>query len=126
MPDDLVTLSFPASTDRVRLARVVVATLADEAGLDYDAVEDLRIAVDELCFLLLEAGTPNGSLTLTATRASGHLQVEGSCRFDDQPTEPGDDPSFTLTRQILGTVVDDYDLAFDGSSGRFSLRKTTP
>lgn len=126
MPDDPVTLIFPASTERVRLARVIVATLADEAGLDYDSVDDLRIAVDELCFLLLEAGTPTGSVTLSASRRPGELHVEGSCSFSDEPTAPGDDPSVTLTRQILGTVVDDYDLSFEGASGRFSLRKSTP
>lgn len=123
MADDAVTLSFPASTDRVRLARVVAATLADEAGFDYDEVEDVRIAVDELCFALLDAGSAVGNLELTAERVDGELRIVGACAFSDVPV-PMDDPAGAeLTEQILSTVVDEHEVSFDGTRGRFRLRK---
>lgn len=124
MADDAVTLSIPASTDRVRLARVLAATLADEAGFDYDEVEDVRIAVDELCFALLEAGPPVGTLDITAERGSGELRIEGVCSFSSQPTASTDEANSELTAQILSTVVDEYDVSFDGTNGRFRLRKS--
>lgn len=124
MADDAVTLSIPASTERVRLARVLAATLADEAGFDYDEVEDVRIAVDELCFALLEAGPTSGMLDITAERTDGELRIEGTCAFSSEPTPSTDEANAELTAQILSTVVDEYDVSFDGTTGRFRLLKT--
>ena len=124
MSDDSVILRFPASTERVRLARALVATLADEAGFDYDDVQDLRIAVDELCFMLLDSGAPVGMLELTARQQKGMLEVAGTCQFDGIPHEAADDPSTQLTRQILATVIDEYEFRFEGTTGHFFLRKS--
>lgn len=124
MADDTVTLSIPASTERVRLARVLAATLADEAGFDYDEVEDVRIAVDELCFALLEAAPTVGTLDITAERLPGELRIEGTCAFSAQPIPNPDEANAELTAQILSTVVDEYDVSFDGNTGRFRLRKS--
>jgi hypothetical protein len=46
---EMVELSFPASVDLVVLARFTAATVAARAGFDIDEIEDLRLAVDELC-----------------------------------------------------------------------------
>ena len=46
---ETVELSFPASVDLVVLARFTAATVAARAGFDIDEIEDLRLAVDELC-----------------------------------------------------------------------------
>jgi hypothetical protein len=47
--EETVELSFPASVDLVVLARFTAATVASRAGFDIDEIEDLRLAVDELC-----------------------------------------------------------------------------
>jgi hypothetical protein len=117
---DAVTLRFPASTERVRLARALVATLADEAGFDYDDVEDLRIAVDELCFLLLDACVEGGELELVARSEPGDLVVEGT--NSAPPTGEAGEPS-QISTQILATVVDDYELHLDGTA-RFRFHKS--
>jgi hypothetical protein len=121
---DTVSLCFPAATDRVRLARVLAATLADEAGFDYDEVEDIRIAVDELCFAVLEAGPTVGTFDISAVSQPGELQISGTCDFTDTPRPSADEANAELTAQILGTVVDEYDIQFEGLTGRFSLRKS--
>jgi hypothetical protein len=117
---DAVTLRFPASTERVRLARTLVATLADEAGFDYDDVEDLRIAVDELCFLLLDACEEGGDLELVAQARPGDLVVEGAntASLTGEATTPSE-----ISTQILATVVDDYELHLDGTA-RFRFHKS--
>jgi anti-sigma regulatory factor (Ser/Thr protein kinase) len=120
MAADPVTLRFAATTERVRLARVLVASLADGAGFDYDDVEDLRIAVDELCFLVLDTASGRGELEIVARAEPGDLQVEGTLHGagDLTPTEPSE-----ISTQILRTVVDSYELHLDGTP-RFRFRKS--
>lgn len=124
MADDVVTLKIPASTERVRLARTLVATLGDEAGFDFDEVEDLRIAVDELCFLLLDQQA-TGEIMLVGRTSRGQLVIEGSCSIDgDGSGSLGAIPE--LTGQILATVIDDYEVGADGGSARFRFTKIKP
>src|SRR6266550_3660719 len=48
-----VRLVVPAAPEYLRLVRLTAAGLASRLGFTFDEVEDLRIAVDELCFHLL-------------------------------------------------------------------------
>jgi hypothetical protein len=121
--DDVVTIRFSASTDRVRLARTLVATLADEAGFDYDDVEDLRIAVDELCFVLLDSTPGPGHLELIARGEPGRLEVEGCCTASATRLDVLDELP-QLTSQILATVVDEYEVGLDGGRARFRFHKS--
>ena len=49
---DVVGLSIPSGADLLVLARLTAATVASRAGFDVEEVEDLRLAVDELCVAL--------------------------------------------------------------------------
>lgn len=119
--DQLVTLFVPASSEHVRLARVLAATAADDAGFDYEEVEDLRIAVDELCFALLDAGVPEGRIELELRSRDGSIELRGSCPYRVAPPEA---PQLEdLTEQILTVVVDEHELDLDGGVGHFVLRK---
>lgn len=119
--DQLVTLLVPASSEHVRLARVLAATAADDAGFDYEEVEDLRIAVDELCFALLDAGVPEDRIELELRSRDGSLELRGACPYQVVPAGP---PHLEeLTEQILTVVVDEHEVGLDGGVGRFTLRK---
>ena len=44
-----MTVTFPAVPQYLRLARIATADAASRAGLDYEEIDDVRIAVSELC-----------------------------------------------------------------------------
>lgn len=125
MADEAVTLRFPAISERVRLARTLAAVLGDEAGFDYDEVEDLRIAVDELTFALLDRCGPGSVVELTARAEPGVLRVEGAVGGDTAPSQPAPELS-EITRQILATVIDSYELVLDDGNPRFAFLKQRP
>ena len=50
-----VWLTVPPFSEYLRTVRLVAADAAVRAGLDYDEIEDFRIAVDELCHLLMSS-----------------------------------------------------------------------
>ena len=58
-----MTVTFPAVPEYLRLARIATADAASRAGLDYEEIDDVRIAVSELCSLV--------SLDPEATRHPG-------------------------------------------------------
>src|SRR5438128_140585 len=59
-----IRLEIPAAPEYLRLARLAVADVGARAGWSYEDIDDLRIAVDELCYAI-GAGAEHGRLTLT-------------------------------------------------------------
>ena len=119
--DGVVRLELPIESKYIRVARLVASGLGATAGLDVDAVDDLRIAVDELCAALFEVGGEKVQLTFAVD--ADHVEVTGS-------TETGSVAAFeparlVLSRQILEVACDTYSLTLDGGYARFTMRKST-
>jgi len=111
-----VTLVVPALADYVRLARLASADAGSRAGFDYEEIDDLRIAVTELCHLLIGDGT-TGALTLEFATADGVVDVTGHA------ADPGTPHDNAFSETILARVVDDHSV-HDGADGRrFDLVK---
>jgi hypothetical protein len=72
-----VDLTVPASSEHLRILRLVAASLAASLGLDVDQLDDLRIAVDELCSLLIEHAPAGARLRLTLCGEKGSLMADG-------------------------------------------------
>jgi len=116
---DTVILRIPADTGRVRIARLVAAAIADDIGFDLDEIDDLRLAVDELCFALLDAGESE-AIEIVVGVDGDTVEVTGSCTYAGPPSavELG-----TLAAQLLGAVVDTHEVGLQEGEGRFRLRK---
>jgi serine/threonine-protein kinase RsbW len=118
-----VRLTVPASTAHLRLARLVAAGVASMGDLDYDAIEDLRIAVDELCTLLVQVSPAGSSIEIDYRLDDGRVLVEaqvvGAVAVADA-TLPPVVPE--LTRQILGAVTEHFELWSRGGTAGFLLR----
>ena len=120
-----VRLVVPATPEFLRLARVTATGLASRLGFSYDDVEDLRLAIDELCFALIGSKGKDGTVTLRYAMPEGALEIEGTGRFAGGSS--GAAPSLSdLSQQILGALVDEYEV-FPGDEGpSFRLRKKRP
>jgi len=57
-PADVVELTVPALTTYLGVVRTATAGLAARLGFSLDEIEDLRIAVDEACVMLLSLPAP--------------------------------------------------------------------
>ncbi len=69
-----VELSIPVESDLILLARLTAATVASRAGFDVEEVDDLRLAVDELCVLVAD-GDGTGRLNLTFSVSGQGVEV---------------------------------------------------
>ena len=120
-----VRLLIPAAPGYLRLARLTAAAVASRMGFTFDEVEDLRIAVDELCYFVLDTDGDtdvDGSITLTCTIGEAALEVRGEAVNTGSPASDGATLP-ELSRRILEAVVDEYSCEAGGLTPRFWLRK---
>ena len=73
-----VEIRVPADVGYVSTLRLTAASLAARCELTIDEIEDLRLAVDEACSLLLPHARPGSMLDVRFEVAAGRLAVEAS------------------------------------------------
>ena len=116
-----VRLEVPAAPEFLRISRIMAAGVASRVGFTLDEVEDLRIAIDEVCFALVGANGRTGTLSLRYLLDSDQLAVEGTGRFSDGlSNEP---VVSALSKQILAAVVDECELSAGAEGPQFRLVK---
>jgi len=123
---DRVELNFPARGDLVVLARRVTSAISARAGFDIEELEDLRLAVGELCLLALAGSDArHGDLHLEFTVFEDAIDIgctlAGAAPALDPPADSTD--ADRLSEQILSALVDDYGRHSDDGSVRAWLRK---
>jgi hypothetical protein len=123
---DRVELTFPARGDLVVLARLVSSAISARAGFDIEELEDLRLAVGELCLLALQGTDAHqGELRVEFTCSSDALDI--SCTLISAGPLPdawsGGAESLQQSEQILAALVDQYGRDDQDGMARAWLRK---
>ena len=117
-----VRLVVPAAPEYLRLVRLTAAGMASRLRFTFDEVEDLRIAVDELCFHLL--GSSNGDSTptdddrtmeLVYSADADSITITGRTGHTGALPEPSE-----LSEQILDALVDEHEVS--GTEGMVTFR----
>ena len=121
--DDIV-LGFPAWRTNLRIARLAVSSVAADAGFGLEDIEDLRVAVTELCGVLLgpaaEAeGDEVGRIELRLRVDAGDVELNGR-RAPATGPAPELDP---IARELLAVITDHHTLDAVDGHWSFSLRK---
>jgi anti-sigma regulatory factor (Ser/Thr protein kinase) len=112
---ECIHLSFPAAVDLVVIARFTAATIAARAGFGIDAIEDLRLAVDELC-ISLGPLSDDKALTLRFERADDMVEITASFAGvpgarDELQAQPPDamwEQGRQLSERLLDSLVDEH------------------
>jgi serine/threonine-protein kinase RsbW len=123
---DRIELKFPARGDLIVLARLVTSAISAHAGFDIEELEDLRLAVGELCLLTLQGSDgSHGDLHLELTVLGGALGVECTLERAEVAvtSEPDGDEVARLSEQILDALVDEHGRESQDGSVRTWLRK---
>ena len=118
-----VRLEVPASPEFFRIARIMGAGVASRLGFTLDDLEDLSVAIDELCFALVGRGAA-GTLSLSYHMLPDRLTVEGVGRFSPGADRPEARPRLTpLSTQILDAVLDECELGVVEGEPHFRMVK---
>jgi serine/threonine-protein kinase RsbW len=113
-----VTLVVLATNDHISFARLNTTAVAGKVGFDYDAIEDVRIAVSELCGTVIACAAPDSELRLDIRGGADGLEVSGRATMAAGATLEPDE----LSDQVLKVVSDEY--SYDVANGEASFRMT--
>src|ERR1700727_1954744 len=105
-----VELHVAARLENLAMLRTLVGAIGTFEDLDFDAVADLRLAVDEVCTRLIRSAAPAAMLAIVVDPHDDELKVEASttCDSDDVVT-PG-----SFSWHVLTSLTDDVQTFQDG------------
>ena len=118
---DAVRLAVPASAEYLRLGRVAASGLASRLGFTYDEIDDLRLALDELCSSLLTMGSGEGEVELVFTVEGSKIIIEGNASYEAVADSPEVNE---WSARILDALVDTHKLETVGGKPWFRLEKS--
>ena len=108
--DRSVELRVAARLENLAILRTLVAAVGTFEDLDFDAVADLRLAVDEACTRLIRSAVPDSTLLLVVDPRDDAVVIEASttCKSPDV-LAPG-----SFSWHVLSSLTDDVRTFSDG------------
>ncbi len=105
-----VELHVAARLENLAMLRTLVGAIGTYEDLDFDAVADLRLAVDEVCTRLIRSATPDATLVVVVDPQEDVLVVEASAACDTHDVvAPG-----SFSWHVLTSLADDVKTFHDG------------
>jgi len=103
-PSDVVTIKLPAAGAYLSVLRTATAGLAARLDFTLDEIEDLRIAVDEACAMLLSQALPGADLECEFQLDDASIRVAVSVFTIDGQQPSRDTFAWTVLSALAGAV----------------------
>jgi serine/threonine-protein kinase RsbW len=104
-----VELRIPADSAYLTVLRTATAGLAARLDFTLDDIEDLRIAVDEACAMVLPQARDNSDLTCAFDLAATRLTVSVTAECDEPRPPDRDGFAWTVLTALTSEVRADVD-----------------
>jgi serine/threonine-protein kinase RsbW len=121
LPGD-IKVSLPAKPEYLHILRSVVASAAATMDFTIDAIDDLRLVVDEACGQVLELSPDSKSLMLTIGTRDETLELTVS--GDGSPAKPTKSVKDSMAWTILSALSDSVSIE-DGGLPAVRLTKSS-
>jgi serine/threonine-protein kinase RsbW len=109
-PRDVVAITLPASSAYLTVLRTATAGLAARLDFTIDEIEDLRIAVDEACAMLLPQALPGADITCEFQLEGDTMTVTVSVITLDGQEPSRDTFAWTVLTALAGEVSSGTDV----------------
>jgi serine/threonine-protein kinase RsbW len=127
---DHVQLSMPAESAYLSVLRTATAGLAARLDFTLDEIEDLRIAVDEACAMLLAQAIPGTSLECGFDLGADQVTITVSVVAAEPRIPAKDTFAWTVLSALAGTVDSRLDpedrVAIVLAKSRTALHRSLP
>jgi len=116
---DIVVLTVPADSTYLAVLRTATAGLAARLQMTLDEIEDLRIAVDEACAILVPLAGRGAEVTCLFTVMPEALRIDVSVPTPHGARLPGNQ---SFSWQVLTALAGE--VARDGDNGKATISLT--
>jgi serine/threonine-protein kinase RsbW len=108
-----------AVRDHVPALRALIADWSMRANHDLDFIDDVRLAVDEVCALTFANCTPEDIVTLRLVVEPSRVRIDARA-----PVRPTDDEPMVdgLSMRVLEALADSFDHGIDGTASERIFR----
>lgn len=113
-----IKLEVPADSRHLHIVRLTSAGASAEAGLSAAEIDDVKIAVDELCALAIATTSPDDHLSIDFMATDQGLSVEVTVPHGHEPEID------ELGRAILEATVDSVEFEPEVLGGGFRVAKS--
>jgi len=113
-----VRVVIPADVRFLRVARLTAAGVAGDLGFGLQDLEDLRVAVDELCAVLMDGVPATVEIELRYVIHEDSLEIHGHC-----PVPGGGAKLHPVAAELLRMTADSFGVSSDGDDRSFHLVK---
>ena len=105
-----VEFRVAARLENLAVLRTLVGAVGTFEDLDFDAVADLRLAVDEACTRLIRSAAPDATLVVVVDSSEDAVVVEASTHCDTYDVvTPG-----SFSWHVLSSLTDDVQTFHNG------------
>lgn len=123
MESETVTLIVPARSEFAKTVRMTAATLVSRTEMNYDEVEDVRMAADEAFVYAVETLEPGADVRFEFTVSDDLLTIDVSLGSASKATGDEAERSAAYATFILESVCDTYQFVSDESGAHLRLTK---
>lgn len=104
-----IKLHTTASVIAIPTIRTVAADLAARADFDLDSIDDLRMAVDDVCAMLVRIATLNATLSCSFTVRAERIELAAEVDADDSA---GPLPTRSFGWRVLESLADEVSACY--------------
>lgn len=109
--DRYIDMSLPVDRDMMLVARLTASGVLARAGLTVDALDDLKMAVEESLGLMMAQVAPPGRIALTFQLSKCCMVFTCECADGCQTGIAIGDTELEVARCILASLVDEAEVA---------------
>ena len=118
-----VELKLPAQQNMMLVMRLTTAGVIARAGLTVDRINDVKLAVEEACSCLIQAGPKTLCLRFSEDEQGLLIRICGDCACSGAMAEE----ELSVVQCILESLVDGVEVRTHGEDvGAISLRVNLP
>ena len=131
MDSKRIELCVPAERSMLLVIRMTTSGVMSRAGLTLDEVDDVKMAIDEACNLMMLQKTGCQQLAVSYEYNDGCVcvKVEGKSMIEAAAVEQSTDSSMQdVIRCILESMMDEVEMTAreDGSTEKVCMKKKLP
>jgi len=126
MSTDRISLTVPARPEFAKTVRMTASALVSRTGLNYDEVDDVRIAAEEAFVYAVDHSDVTTEITLEFDLSDESLSIRVSLDDASRVADEDGERRAAYATFILQSVCDRFEMSSDERGPHLTLVKTLP